>query len=214
LRSVFQLIRNPENEDECVAVHIKCSNAPKGKSLAFIIGKRGGVRWTGFSELTADDLSLIVKRKEKGVPYENEPLVQVFNQLVTDRPGGGFWSYAEVKAQGMKILGFPPFSDTADLKARLEGSLTREMQRRDSLIVTFGHRRNTARGIRIEKYRHPTGYQTALSNLVTPILSNIAYMFRTLTYTSVTNVTYAPAKGDESDENITVYLLRTSSTTM
>ena len=34
MRSVIQLTRNPENEDECIAVHVKCSNAPKGRSLA------------------------------------------------------------------------------------------------------------------------------------------------------------------------------------
>ena len=65
--------------------------------------------------MTAEDLTTIIKRKEKGVPYDQEPLVQVFLQLITDRPGGGFWSYAELKEAGAKILGFPlsPICETS-----------------------------------------------------------------------------------------------------
>lgn len=162
MRSILQLVRNPDNEDECVMVHVKCSNAPKGQSIAYTIGDRGGVHWTGFSPMTADDLSTIVKRKEKGIPYDKEPLVQVFNQLVTDKPGGGFWSYEEVKSVGMKLLGFPPFYSTADLKQKLTGPFIRELQEKDGLIVTCGHKSNGARGIRIEQYQHPQGYQTSI----------------------------------------------------
>lgn len=165
MRSILQLTRNPDNEDECVAVHIKCSNAPKGRSLAYTIGDRGGVRWTGFSNMTTDDLTAIIRRKEKGIPYEKEPLVQVFNQLVTDKPGGGFWSYAELKSDGAKILGFPPFSDLNDLRNRLDGGLARELQQRDGLIVTCGEKgRGNVRGVRIEQYQVPQGYQTQISS--------------------------------------------------
>lgn len=166
MRSILQLVRNPDNEDECVMVHIKCSNAPKGPSLAYTIGDRGGVQWTGFSPMTADDLSAIVKRKEKGIPYDKEPLVQVFNQLVTDRPGGGFWSYEDVKNIGAKLLGFPPFYSTADLKQKLSGPFLRELQEKDGLIVTCGHKSNGARGIRIEQYQRPQGYQTSIQQRI------------------------------------------------
>ena len=162
MRSIIQIIRNPDNEDECIAVHIKCSNAPKGRSIAYQIGERGGVTWNGFHPMTEADLYTITKRKEKGVPYENEPLVKVFNQLVADRPGGGFWSYADVKATGMKICGFPPFADVSDLKAKLNVGLARELQEHDGLIVTCGHRDKHARGLRIERYEHPQGYQTKM----------------------------------------------------
>ncbi len=108
MRSILQLTINPENENERVMVHVKCSNAPKGRSIAYTIGDRGGVHWTGFSPMTVEDLNAVVKRKEKGVPYEQEPLVQVFRQLIADRPSGGFWSYAELAAEGAKILGYPP----------------------------------------------------------------------------------------------------------
>lgn len=163
MRSIMQLIRNPDNEDECVMVHVKCSNAPKGRSIAYTIGDRGGVQWVGFSPITADDLTAVVKRKEKGVPYDKEPLVQVFNQLITDKPGGGFWSYEDVRTIGAKLLGFPPFYSTADLKQKLSGPFVRELQEKDGLIVTCGHRAHGGvRGIKIEQYKVPQGYQTQM----------------------------------------------------
>ena len=168
MRSILQLTRNPENEDECVMVHVKCSNAPKGQSIAYTIGDRGGVHWVGFSPMTVEDLNCLQKRKEKGVPYEREPLVQVFNQLITDKPGGGFWSYADLKESGAKILGFPPFSDLNDLRTRLDSGLTRELQQREGLIVTYGAKgRGNQRGIKIEQYKVPEGYQSKLVNFPT-----------------------------------------------
>ena len=164
MRSILHIARNPENENECVVVHAKCSNAPKGESFTYTIGERGGVRWGEFNSMTMDDLSVSQKRKDRGVPYENEPLVQVFNQLIADRPGGGFWSYAEVKERGMQVLGFPPFSDTRDLTTKLDSSLARELQAQDGLIVTHGQRRSHCRGIRIERYSHPTSYQIPMAS--------------------------------------------------
>lgn len=119
MRSVLQIVKNPDNEDERIVVHVKCSNAPRGRSIVYRIGDRGGVEWLGFSDMTEGDMLVVTKRKEKGIPYENEPLVQVFNQLITDRPGGGFWSYADLSNEGAKILGFPPYSTAIDLKQRL-----------------------------------------------------------------------------------------------
>ncbi len=165
MRSIMELTFNPDNEEERVMVHVKCSNAPKGQSIAYTIGDRGGVHWVGFSPLTLEDLTTINRRKEKGIPYEKEPLVQVLNQLVTDRPGGGFWSYEDVKSIGARLLGFPPFYSVPDLKAKLSGPLLRELQERDGLIVTCGHKSNGTRGIRIEQYEHPGGYQTSMDVL-------------------------------------------------
>lgn len=168
MRSIFQIIRNPENEQECIAIHIKSSNAPKGRSIVYTIGDRGGVQWNGFSDIRPEDLKFIANRKEReksGVTYENEPLVQVFNQLITDRPGGGFWSYSELKAEGAKILGFPPFSDLNDLRTRLDSGLARELQQKDGLIVTHSvPGKGNARGVRIERYKHPQGYQVKISD--------------------------------------------------
>lgn len=164
MRSVLQIIENPDNELERIVVHVKCSNAPKGQSIVYSIGDRGGVQWIGFSPMTADDLIAVVKRKEKGIPYENEPLVQVFNQLITDRPGGGFWSYADLKSDGAKILGFPPFADLNNLRQKLDNGLSRELQANDGLIVTHSQRGpHNARGVRIEQYQQPQGYQTKIA---------------------------------------------------
>ena len=146
-------------------VHVKCSNAPKGKSIAYMIGDRGGVHWNGFSSMTAEDLTCIVKRKEKGIPYEHEPLVQVFNQLITDKPGGGFWSYADLKREGAKILGYEPYSSVGDLRKRLDEGLSRELQAHDGLIVTHSEKgRANARGVRIEQYSPPQGYQVRIGD--------------------------------------------------
>ena len=160
MRSIIQIIRNPEDERECIAIHIKCSNAPRGKSLSYMIGDRGGIRWTGYHPMTVEDLTAVIKRKERGVDYDAEPLVQVFRQLITDKPGGGFWSYASVKELGMKTLGFPPFATVNDLKAKINGVFAKELQERDGLIVTDGHKQSGVRGIRIEQFKPKIDYQT------------------------------------------------------
>ncbi len=172
---MLQIIQNPDNELERIAVRVKCSNAPKGRSLTYTIGDRGGVQLIGFNPMTAEDLITVVKRKEKGIPYENEPLVQVFNQLITDRPGGGFWSYADLKSEGAKILGFPPFDGLTDLRQRLDGGLARELQARDGLIITHSEKgRGNVRGIRIEQYQLPQGYP---SELTISIYINLMLLF-------------------------------------
>lgn len=167
MRSILELTRNPDNDEECIMVHVKCSNAPKGQSVAYTIGDRGGVHWVGFSPMTVEDLAVINRRKErkeKGIPYENEPLVQVFNQLITDRPGGGFWSYADLKREGAKILGYEPYAGVGDLRRRLDEGLSRELQARDGLIVTHSEKgKGNRRGIRIEQYKCPQGFQTSLN---------------------------------------------------
>lgn len=165
MRSILHLIRNPDNEEECIMVHVKCSNAPRGRSIAYTIGDRGGVHWNGYSELGADDLAHIVKRKEKGIPYDQEPLVQVFNQLITDKPGGGFWSYSDLQREGAKILGFPPYGDLNELRRKLDCGLARELMKRDGLLVTHGAKnRKNERGVRIERYEVPKSYQAKMDD--------------------------------------------------
>ena len=165
MRSIIHLITNPDDPEERLAIHIKCSNARKGKTLAYGVDDMGGVEWHGFSDFTMEDLNSLSDRKKKPIPtpYENEPLVQVFNQLITDRPGGGFWSYANLKEEGAKILGFPPFDGVGDLRKKLDAGLARELQKNDSLIVTHSQTgTGNARGIRIQRYKIPDGYQTKM----------------------------------------------------
>ena len=175
MRSVMQLIRNPENEDECIMVHVKSSNAPKGQSIAYTIGERGGVHWVGFSPMTVDDLSVAVKRKEKGVPYEQEPLVQVFNQLIADRPGGGFWSYEEALKRGTEILNFPPWTTSQELTKKLSGGLAREIQMRDGIIIECGKKYGGDRGFRISQYCQPQGYQQRLGDDTSITKNNVSF---------------------------------------
>lgn len=167
MRSIIHLITNPDDPEERLAIHIKCSNAPKGKTLAYGVDNMGGVEWHGFSDFTLEDLNTLNDRKKKPMPtpYENEPLVQVFNQLITDRAGGGFWSYAELKAEGAEILGFPPFEGVGDLRKKLDTGLARDLQKNDGLIVTHSEKgRSNVRGIRIRRYKIPDGYQTKITN--------------------------------------------------
>lgn len=153
MRSILELTENPNAEGEKVMVHIKCSNAPRGPSIAYRIGDRGGVHWTGFSPLTPDDLTTVNRRKEKGTPYESEPLVSVFKALMKIRPAGGFWSYNDVKSEGSKILGHPPFDSVGDLRRKLDAGLARELQIRENLIVSYGEvSHGNVRGIKIEPY--------------------------------------------------------------
>lgn len=164
MRSVMQLIRNPDNPDQCIMVHVKSSNAPRGRSIAYTIGDRGGVHWDGYSPITVEDLGTIAKREKKGIPYDKEPLVQVFVQLITDKPGGGFWSYNDLKRRGTEILGFAPFDSISDLRQRLDDGLSRELLSKDGIMVTHSEKgHGNARGIRIEQYALPKSYQTKIS---------------------------------------------------
>ena len=151
MRSILELTDNPNHPGEKVMVHVKCSNAPKGPSIAYSIGDRGGVNWVGTSPITADDLTTMNRRKEKGIPYETDPMVSVFKKLVELRPSGGFWSYNDVKAEGAKLLGHPPFDSVGDLRKRLDNGLARELQMRENIIVLHGQvARGNVRGLTIE----------------------------------------------------------------
>ena len=159
MRSILHLARNPNDPNECVAVHVKCSNAPVGRGLSFCIGERGGIAWNELSSLTLEQLTTPPKHDEPAVPYEREPLVQLFNQLLADRPGGGFWPYAQARRRGIEVLGFPPFADARDLAQKLKGPLAKELMERDGVVVTWGHRGTRDRGLRIEQYQGPDGCQ-------------------------------------------------------
>ena len=160
MRSVIQIVRNPDQDDECVAVHIKSSNAAMGRSLAFVIGDRGGIHWRGYSDLTLANLGERTKAKKPCVPYDKEPLVQVFNQLIAQRPAGGFYSYSEVKHAGERLLGYPPFETTSELLSRLNDQLLRKLTTADGLVVLAKQKQGGVRGIKITPYQHRAMYQS------------------------------------------------------
>ncbi len=162
MRSVIQIVRNPDQDDECVAVHIKSSNAAMGRSLAFAIGDRGGIHWRGYSDLTLANLNERTKAKKPCIPYDKEPLVQVFNQLIAQRPAGGFYSYSEVKHAGERLLGYPPFETTSELLSRLNDQLLRKLTTADGLVVLAKQKQGGVRGIKITPYQHREMYQTSM----------------------------------------------------
>lgn len=162
MRSVIQIVRNPDQDDECVAVHIKSSNAAMGRSLAFAIGDRGGIHWRGYSDLTLANLGERTKAQKPSIPYDKEPLVQVFNQLIAQRPAGGFYSYAEVKHTGERLLGYPPYESTSELLSRLNDQLLRKLMTADGLVVLAKQKQGGVRGIKITPYQHREMYQTGM----------------------------------------------------
>lgn len=162
MRSVIQIVRNPDQDNECVAVHIKSSNAAMGRSLAFAIGDRGGIHWRGYSDLTLSDLGDRMKPKKACVPYEREPLVDVFRQLIAQRPAGGFWSYRELRHAGERLLGYPPYDSTSELLARLNDQLIKKLMLADGLVVVAKQKQGGVRGIRITPYQHSEMHQTSM----------------------------------------------------
>ena len=68
-----------------------------------------------------------------------------------------------MKAAGAKILGFPPFGDLNELRAKLDNGLAKELQKKDGLLVVHGVTgRSRSHGVRIERYQVPQGYQTKM----------------------------------------------------
>lgn len=162
MRSILQLGESPDVPGEKIMVHIKCSNAPKGKSIAYTIGDRGGVTWAGFSDLTIEDLAFSQRRKDNNTPYDQDPLVELFNQLFEDNNGNGFWTYSEVEQKSRDIIGYTVRK--GDIKKALDGGLQSELLRNDGLRVTYGEKAHgNVRGIKIERYKTPQGYQLKIA---------------------------------------------------
>lgn len=162
MRSVIQIVRNPDQDNECVAVHIKSSNAAMGRSLAFAIGDRGCIHWRGYSDLTLANLGERTKARKPCVPYEHEPLVQVFLHLIAQRPAGGFYSYSEVKHTGERLFGYPPFDTTSEFLSRLNDQLIKKLMLTDGLIVIAKQKQGGVRGIKITPYQRREMYQTGM----------------------------------------------------
>lgn len=161
MRSILHVVRNPQCEGEILAFHVKSSNAPMGKPLAFTIGDWGGVTFTGFSDMTIADLG--AKEEKEYDDYDHEPLVQVFHQMLADYPKGGFWSYEDLRNACKSILGFCSYSSSREMRNRLDApGFARELLERDKIQLTTGVKNGGRRGIRLENYTVPTAYQIKL----------------------------------------------------
>ncbi len=164
MRSILHISKSPDCEEERLAIQIKCSNAAGGKTLVYDIQDRGGVKFLRFADTGIDDLKTAARRQNAGLPYEQEPLVQLFNQLIANKPAGGFWSYSDLKAEGCKLLGFPPFSGLNDLRSKLDSGLAQELQQKAGLVVVHSVKgTDNKRGIRISHYMVPESYQTVIN---------------------------------------------------
>ncbi|MDL2319273.1 AAA family ATPase [Eubacteriales bacterium OttesenSCG-928-A19] len=173
-RSVLYVERNPDDEEQCVILHIKSSNAKPGQSILYRIGDRGGVQWEGYSALTYDDLQVQAERKEKGIEYEEEPLVQVISMFHQDNPQGAFASWEQLDNYANRILGYFPCKDGKDWNARLK-RLQREFTERNRILFEFQNTRleehmefgekvipeekKKVRGVRIIPFKPRTEFQ-------------------------------------------------------
>ena len=73
---------------------------------------------------------------------------KLISHLLTKRPRGGFWSYEEMKETGTALLGFAPFADAHDLKAKLF-RIAGKLREREGIVVR-AHKRVGIRGMYIE----------------------------------------------------------------
>lgn len=83
-RSVLQIGRNPSDNNQVVVCQVKCSTARKSQSFTYTIGERGGVTIGGYTQLTANDLDTASARAASGIPYEDEPVVKIARQLMSE----------------------------------------------------------------------------------------------------------------------------------
>jgi len=178
-RSVLYIGRDPEQPDQCAAVHIKSSNARAGQSIRFQIVDRGRVEWLGFCDLTADDLDRATVRKEAGIPYTDEPLVPVIRAIIAENPSGIFLSYDDFQSYALELLKYVPYSDNNSLRKKLS-MLSPEIIRRERIQVELTKARGKAfvrfgliftpysttavRGIRLMNYALPEQFQIRLES--------------------------------------------------
>lgn len=162
-RSVMYVERNPQDEEQCVIVHVKSSNAKAGRSILYRIGDRGGVSWEGYSSLTAADLQLYASRREKGVDYEEEPLVIGARAYIAANPHGGKLTYDEFHTFCLSTCGLPPWAGNRDAARRIP-EIKQELMKRDRILMEPGVYigKSRSKGVSIMPYAPPTSFQTQL----------------------------------------------------
>jgi len=176
-RSVLYIGRDPDQPEQCAAVHIKSSNARPGQSIRFQIGDRGRVEWLGFCDLTADDLDRATVRKETGIPYDEEPLVTVIRSIMAENPSGIFITYDDFNSYALDVLNYCPCQDSQKLRSKIL-ALAPEIIRRDKFKIDLGKHRpkafmkngkiftpysmTAARGIEISNFVLPKEFQYKL----------------------------------------------------
>ena len=94
--------------------------------------------------------------------YDKEPLVQLFRKLIAENPNGGRWTYNNLKAIGLELLGYQPFIDGKEITRTLSAGLADELRRRDNLVVECGVPVQHSRGIKLREYTPIVNFQTKM----------------------------------------------------
>lgn len=99
-RSVIQIGRSAADPEQRLAVHIKSSGAPQGRSVAFRIGAKGGVAIGGFVEAGTESL-LTAGRKARlaAQSFPAEGLITACNEVLERNPEGKKIPYSELNFQ-------------------------------------------------------------------------------------------------------------------
>lgn len=158
MRSIIHVVENPENPDERVGIHVKCSNAIKGRSFSYEIGDRGRVIWKGYSNMTADDLSFMTKRKNKGISYEQEPIVIGVRAFIAQNPKGGKLTYDEFSTLCITECGIAPYANNREAAEKIP-TLKAEIMKQDNIMVETGLRVKHGKGVSVTPYLAPTDFQ-------------------------------------------------------
>ena len=174
-RSVIYIERNPDDNDQCVMVHVKCSNDKEGKSILYRIGERGGVTWEGYSNLTYGDLQMRAEYTKKGISFEDDPHVQVIKMFHQDNPKGAFISWVQLSNYANKSLGHTPCQNGKEWRAKLD-ALQRDFIRKCQIQFEFKsayleepselgqtvrlNKKKKVRGVKIMPYKPDTEFQT------------------------------------------------------
>ena len=140
-RSLLYVGRNPRDPEQCAIVHCKSSNAPKGKTILYRIGDRGGVTWEGYSDITEHDLESQGVADGTPIIYQDDPLVQFLRQVVEENPEGVFLTWSSFNRYSVGAMGERFGADGREIKSRM-GSIVTDLARRDGIYLAY---KDTAR---------------------------------------------------------------------
>lgn len=147
MRSIIHIVQHP-TIDQKMAVHIKSSNAARGKTIAYSIGKKGSVNWL---ELTDDTLDSIVSpgAKEEPCEYEKNVFLPVLLDMRDNNRQNCFWSYDDLRGKCMEKLGYVPFQSSRELSNLLNADFLHQLEIRECLQVKLSQKSNGKRGLRL-----------------------------------------------------------------
>lgn len=169
-RSVLNIIRDPEDRDNgCIVVQTKNNSAPIADSLTYQFIDRGGIVFTGCTDVTIEEIEAAAKKKKaRKLDYEKEPLVQVINKLIGDNPNGIRLTYFKFDTACQEILGLIPYRQESrdELKKRLE-AIKDDLLQRDGIMMEIGVvMAKNKRGIALVRHHLPKFYQSSLPELL------------------------------------------------